>query len=298
MLGELWRYWTTFAPERVRKFGYLKRLIALEFRAKRCAAAWQDHLSSCQRMILKAADLCKKRDVCVVVGSGLLLEVPLEGLADRFKKIYLVDMFHMPAARRQARKHANVTTLTGDVTGVFAMMKEGYYPSQHVPAPPARIPHLKDADLVVSCNCLTQLAGPFVAYFEATRNFSELDSDKFAYQVMEHHVHAIVSEAPDIALIITDFERYELTTDGVANKVDLLKAYRLPAPPNHLYSEEWDWLIAPRGEEHQTRDIEHVVDAKVYQRDAVAEAEEETKESEPEDDLPIAPDLGDKLADH
>lgn len=35
MIGEFLRYLTTFAPERTRKFGYLKRLIALEFRAKR-----------------------------------------------------------------------------------------------------------------------------------------------------------------------------------------------------------------------------------------------------------------------
>lgn len=96
MLGELWRYWTTFAPERVRKFGYLQRLIAVEFRAKRCAEAWEPHLRNCRHMIIKAADLCERQGTCVVIGSGLLLEVPLSALASRFDHIYLVDIFYMP----------------------------------------------------------------------------------------------------------------------------------------------------------------------------------------------------------
>lgn len=39
MIGEFLRYITTFAPERIRKFGYLKRLIALAFRARRYATS-------------------------------------------------------------------------------------------------------------------------------------------------------------------------------------------------------------------------------------------------------------------
>jgi hypothetical protein len=265
MIAELWRYWTTFAPERVRRFGYLKRLIALEFRAKRCAAAWAPHLASCRRMILTAAEQCTRRDVCVVVGSGLLLEVPLAELAARFGRVYLVDIFHMPQVRRQVRPFKNVKLLSGDVTGIFAMMSEGKAPGPHVPAPPARIPHLTESDLAVSCNCLTQLAGPFVAHLEATRGFSDLDSDKLAYQVMEQHARAFAEAAPDVGLIITDTERYEFANGEIARRVDLLKAYKLPAPLNPALSEEWDWLIAPAGEDGPS-DVEHLVEAKIYTR--------------------------------
>lgn len=265
MLAEAFRYWTTFAPERVRAFGYLERLIALEFRAKRCAVAWAPHLASCRRMILTAADHCTRRDLCLIVGSGLLLEVPLAELAERFGRVILVDMFHMPAVRRQARRFKNVKLLSGDVTGVFQMMKEGKYPGPQVPAPPARIPHLAESDLAVSCNCLTQLAGPFVAHFERTRGFSDLDSDKLAYQIMEHHARAFAEASPDVGLIITDVERYEFANGEIAHRVDLLKALKLPAPLNPALSEEWDWLIAPAGEDGPG-DVEHLVEAKVYTR--------------------------------
>ncbi|MSO98731.1 MAG: hypothetical protein EXR11_11015 [Rhodospirillaceae bacterium] len=136
MLGELWRYWTTFAPERVRKFGYLNRLIALEFRAKRCALAWESHIRSCRNVIIKTADLCERQGTCVIIGSGLLLEIPLGPLASRFDQVYLVDMFHMPQVVAEAKRHFNVKLLTGDITGVFLAMKERRAPGPHVPAPP------------------------------------------------------------------------------------------------------------------------------------------------------------------
>jgi len=272
MIGEFFRYITTFAPERIRKFGYLKRLIALEFRAKRCATAWAPHQRATRNLIVKAAELCEHQRIAVVLGSGLLLEVPLKALAEKFERVYLVDIFHMPQVRREARKHFNVKLLTGDITGVFAAMKENRPPGPHTPAPPPRIPHLKEADLIVSCMCLTQLAGPFVEYFEATRGFSDLDSDKMAYQIMEQHANAIAVESTGVGVIVTDTDRFAMQDDKIVSRTDLLKAYKLPPTPTIVHNEEWDWLIAPHPEEHPSHDYIHTVAAKVYQRNIVEEA--------------------------
>jgi hypothetical protein len=298
MLGELWRYWTTFAPERVRKFGYLKRLIALEFRAQRCAAAWEPHIRHCRNMIVKAADLCEQQKSCVILGSGLLLEVPLGALASRFDVVYLVDIFHMPQVQAEAKKHFNVKLLTGDITGIFQAMKERKAPGPNVPAPPPRIPHLKEADLVVSCNCLTQLAGPFAEHFEQTRGFSELDSDKLAFQVMEAHVKAIAHETTGVGLVITDVERYVMSGEKIVSRTDLLKAYKLPDTPNHLHNEEWEWSIAPAPEEDPARDVEHLVEAKVYQHRKAEEGEAAPAPATGEvDDRPLPPELNDAFVD-
>jgi len=287
MIGEFLRYLTTLAPERVRKFGYLRRLIALEFRAKRCAAAWEPHIRSTRAFITKAADLCERQKIVVVVGSGLLLDVPLKALADRFERVFLVDMFHMPQVRREAKRHFNVKLLTGDVTGIFAAMKENRAPGASVPAPPPRIPHLKEADLIISCNCLTQLAGPFAEYFEKTRGFSELDSDKLAYQVMEQHCKAIAHEATGVGVIITDTERFAMQGDKVVSRGDLLRAYRLPHTPTAVHNEEWEWLIAPAPEEHPSHDYEHTIVGRVYERNVVA-AEGEQKDGEGKPALLVA----------
>ncbi len=297
MIAEFFRYLTTFAPERTRKFGYLKRLIALEFRARRCEAAWAEHQRNCKAFITMAADLCEHQRIAVVLGSGLLLEVPLKALSDRFERVYLVDIFHMPQVVRESKKHFNVKLLTGDVTGVFKAMKERRPPGPHHPAPPPLIPHLKEADLIVSCNCLTQLAGPFNAYFEENRGFSDLDSDKVAYQIMEQHAQAIATEATGIGVIITDTERFAMQGDHIVSRVDLLKALKLPITPTVGHNEEWDWMAAPHPEDHPSHDYIHTVVAKVYQRN-ISDEEKAAAELPPtlEDDLPPE-EAGDPLGD-
>ncbi len=218
------------------------------------------------RCYLTAVDLTLRKDTCVVVGSGLLLEVPLDALAQRFGRVYLIDMFHMPSVRRAAKYHGNVSLLTGDITGVFTAIKEGPAPGPHVPAPPAKIPHLAEADLVVSCNCLTQLAGPFIAIFGQSPSFSDLDADKLAYQIMGNHAHAIATGARGVGLIITDIERHALAGVHTTERIDLLKALKLPPTPTHTHNEEGSWRIAPRGEDPPRHDIEHIVAARVYER--------------------------------
>jgi len=272
MIGEFFRYLTTLAPERIRKFGYLKRLIALEFRARRCEAYWAAHQRSCKNFIAKAADLCPQQKVAVVLGSGLLLEVPLKVLASKFERVYLVDIFHMPQVRREAKKHFNVKLLTGDITAVFQAIKDNRPPGGHTPAPAPRIPHLKEADFIVSCNVLTQLAGPFNEYFEKVRGFSDLDADKLAYQIMEQHCKAIAEEATGLGVIISDVERFVMQDDKIVSRLDLLKAYKLPLTPTIVHNEEWDWMIAPHPEEHPSHDYIHTVQAKVYQRNVAPEA--------------------------
>ena len=131
---------------------------------------------------------------------------------------------------------------------------------------------MKEADLIVSCNCLTQLAGPFVQHFEATRGFSDLDSDKLAYQVMEQHANAIATEATGVGVIITDTDRFAMQDGKIVSRTDLLKAYKLPPTPTMVHNEEWDLLIAPHPEEHPSHDYIHTVAAKVYQRNVAPEA--------------------------
>ncbi len=297
MIGELIRYVTTYAPERVRKFGYLKRLIALEFRAKRLATSWASHQRASRNLIVKAADLCERQNLAVVIGSGLLLEVPLKALAGKFEKVYLIDIFHMPQVRAEAKKHFNVKLLTGDVTGVFQAIKDNRPPGGHTPAPPPRIPNLKEADLIVSSNCLTQMAGPFNEYFEKTRGFSDLDADKLAYQIMEQHCKAIATEATGIGVIITDTERFVMQDDKIVSRTDLLKAYRLPPTATVVHNEEWDWSFAPHPEEHPTHDYVHTVSARVYQRNLSEEDLAKEKEDALAVDIPPPPSLEDSLGD-
>lgn len=266
MLGEWFRYITTFAPERVRKFGYLKNLIKLEARHRQNADAWETHLLNSCTFIVEAAERCPKKEIAVVLGSGLLLEVPLRSLAERFERVYLVDMFHMPQVRAEAKKFFNVKLLYGDITGIFAMMKEGEFPGGSIPAPPPRIPHLNDADFIVSANCLTSLAPPFCKYLERTRHLTEFDQDRLTLQIQEAHVQALADAKRSVCAIITETEFFQLSGDKVVGRKPLTPGLTFPKTATLAHNLEWQWLVSRADGKHEPYDIEHTVDTRLYER--------------------------------
>jgi len=220
--------------------------------------------------------------------------VPLEDLAERFERVYLVDIFHMPHVRRKARRYPNVKFLTGDVTGIFAMLKEHKTPGGRTPAPPPLIPHLADADLIVSCSCLSQLAGPFNDLFRRRRGFSDDDCDQLSRQVMEQHINAIALQAKGIGVIITDTERFAVQGDHTVSRLDLLQGLKLPPTQHQQYDEDWDWNIAPAPEEHRSHNIVHAVSARIYERDVAAE-EQAAETQADEGELPQEDGLADEV---
>ncbi len=80
MLAEWFRHLTTPCPRPLRDMGYLKELIAMDARHRRCREAWVSHLEACKNVILDAAlDVTRgvPRRKAVVLGSGLLLDIPI-----------------------------------------------------------------------------------------------------------------------------------------------------------------------------------------------------------------------------
>ena len=263
----------------------MKRLIALEFRYKRNEHAWAEHVLSTRTFIVNAAEKCPKMGTAVILGSGLLIEVPLRSLAERFDRVYLVDIFHMPYVRAEAKKYFNVKILSGDITGIFAMMKEGEYPGGSVPAPAARIPHLADADLIVSANCLTQLAAPFCKYLDKERYLTEFDQDRLTLQIMDSHIHALAEQTKAVSAIITDTERLEIAGDRIVSRKNLIPGLTFPPTATQIHNLEWQWLIAPAGEEHETHDIEHTVHTRLYERYVPTDEDEDDGLADEDGDL-------------
>ena len=57
------------------------------------AESWASHLENTKRAIIESAEN-KKKDNCAILGSGWLLDVPIEYLCQHFKKVYLFDVVH------------------------------------------------------------------------------------------------------------------------------------------------------------------------------------------------------------
>ncbi|MFX8676799.1 hypothetical protein ABTM32_22370, partial [Acinetobacter baumannii] len=78
-----------------RRLGYVSAAISLWARGSRCRRDWKAHEARAKAAMIAASETLTQRRTCVVLGSGLLRDVPLDDLAARFERVILVDIVHL-----------------------------------------------------------------------------------------------------------------------------------------------------------------------------------------------------------
>lgn len=252
MIAELIQYLLLPGAARARRLGVLHGLIALRARSRRCAARWAPHQAASKAAIVAAIDHAPGRRLAVVCGSGLLQDVPLDALAARFERVVLVDLYHMPAARRAARRHGAVALLEHDLSGVLEALAAD---PGRLPEPAATIPHAEEADLVVSANCLSQI--PLGALDLAARGDAARDASAWAGRLVAAHLDALRA-CSGVAVLVSDVEQHRVAAaDGRVEAVsDLLFGVPEPVLADHR---EWWWDLAPAPEAHARSHVRHRV---------------------------------------
>lgn len=239
MITELFQWLTTPCSPAARRFGYLREAIGIDARYRRHPDAWAPHLEASRQVILRAMAGCARRRCAVVLGSGLLLDVPLAELAGGFNRVELVDMVHLRGARRIAARHPNVSLREADVTGRLAGLSvdDGIPPSGDPPTLP------EDADLVISANLLSQLPELPCAWLARRKDLPEAARGAIARDIIAAHVDWLAT-LPVVACLVSETERRYVARDStVLRGWDALYGARLP-PPDAV----WSWDIAPVGE--------------------------------------------------
>ncbi|NQU61050.1 MAG: hypothetical protein HQ512_07955 [Rhodospirillales bacterium] len=239
MLAEWFKHQLIPAPRHLKDMGYVKELIAIGARHRRCQDAWADHLGLCKKVILDAAKGIKP-DKVTILGSGLLLDIPIDALSKTFGEVVLVDIFHMPEIKKCVKPMKNVRLEAIDVTGVveatFEHALEGALPPAKADAG-----WLADSDLVVSANILSQL--PLLPMdWVKDKGYGEEKTEAFARRIIDHHLE-LLGALPGRVCLLTEFERQIADGDEVLQEIDPLFGARIPAS-----GLKWIWNIAPRPE--------------------------------------------------
>lgn len=247
----------TPAPLAHRRLGYVRDAVRMASRARRCRAAWAPHLEATRAAIRAAIAGTAERRTAVVLGSGLLDDVPLDALADAFARIVLVDAVHPLRARAAARRHAHVERMTADLSGSFALL--GGAAADLAPGLPA-VCAAPETDLVVSVNLLSQLPIRPVRRLEASRRplgrWRPEQADLLGARIVARHL-ASLSALPARVCLVTDLDEVEEDREGrVRGRTDLLFGTRLPEPER-----SWTWEIAPFGEVSRRSRLLHRVAA-------------------------------------
>jgi len=269
MLSELFLYLTTSCPGKVRRMGYLYEAIALRARYGRNALSWQPHLENARRSVLTAAQRCRNCERAVILGAGLLLDVPLQELSGLFREVVLVDIVFLPEVRRKVKRYNNVRLVEHDVAGIAerlyqavrekkarAWQKEGgkVCLPESVPGLPVGA---GTAGLVVSLNILSQLA--FVPKKYAANHLHDLDNEllnTWCRSMVELHYEWLKTLAGDVCLV-SDFRYINKDRKGmIMEQGSTIEGIDLPVP-----DAVWAWDIAPLGELSRSYSRELVVGA-------------------------------------
>lgn len=192
-----------------------------------------------------------QRRTVVVLGSGLVHDVPLDLLCTTFQRVLLVDAVHLPMVKWRMRSRARVGLLTRDLTGLSGVISG---------ASTARTPPLADLsadeeiDLVVSANLLSQLPLGVETLIEGGSAAAARLPPGAATRTIEWHLEDLAAFSCRICLLTDVIMHGEDQTGRIVETLDLMRGRAMPPP-----DDSWDWPVAPFGEiEHGVKYVHRV----------------------------------------
>lgn len=247
MIAEALQYAATY-PVTAKEFRpFIGSSVSLWSRAGRCAKAWSAHEENCKSFIGETIAGMRQRRTAVVLGSGLLRDVPVEALARTFDTVVLVDLVHLASVRLwlAARRLNNVRLISRDLSGLDEVLSgKRVEPLGFL----RQIPYL---DLVVSANLLSQIA---VGAERRLEQDKRPEASDILPQMIEAHLLGLEA-LPCSTVLLSDIAfRVDDRSGNTRESVDLLHGVSAPDA-----EKRWQWPVVPFGEESRDYRIVHDV---------------------------------------
>jgi hypothetical protein len=203
---------------------------------------WDLHLKKSKDFILKSAETKKKGKV-VVLGSGWLLDLPIDELSNQFKEVILVDIIHPKQILHKIKKYKNITALKTDITGglidfIYHSLKTDKRKKQKTLISTLNsfsfsLP--QNTDFVISLNIMCQLHIILIDYIKKYYNLTDSELQNLILQIQQSHI-SMLPEGK--SCIITDIEEEILTE---TNQTIGIKPLVLLNLPKGNFSSLWQW---------------------------------------------------------
>ena len=214
MILEALNFVATLAISGRRRAAEINSSVRLWTRARRCARDWEPHEENCKAFL--TSRMPAQGRVAVVLGSGLLRDVPIGELARNFDAVRLYDLQHLASVRLWAltRGFRNLRFLQRDLSAGLDFLRED-----------------AEVDLVISANLLSQLG-------VAAERMGTDTAD-----ILQAHIDGLYA-APGRKLLLTDVAfDLVLKSGAIVERHDLMHGIALPEP-----AASWPWTVAPIGE--------------------------------------------------
>lgn len=200
---------------------------------------WQAHLYNSQNFITDFISSNPANSINIL-GSGWLLDVPIDGIIKQFKRVVLTDIHHPKQIINKYSKFSNIEFRTTDLThGVvdltYSANKRTFCFQEYI----AKIRNTKSTeyyeDIVVSINLLSQLSIFITDYLTKRVRLSNDQLHEIAYAIQTNHLTNLPRNR---SILITDFE--EEFIDENNHLIGSNPTVFVDIPKNQL-TKEWTW---------------------------------------------------------
>lgn len=157
--------------------------------------AWDIHLNNTKKFIINS---CKNQSGgnLVVLGSGWLLDLPIDELCNKFDNIYLVDIIHPNQIKNKFKTNSKIHFVNADITG--GLINKAYeivrFDKKHKEKSLLTAFDLckyeldVKPDFVISLNILNQLNILIVDYLKRQKIYSDKELFMLAQSIQNNHL--------------------------------------------------------------------------------------------------------------
>jgi hypothetical protein len=205
---------------------------------------WQEHLKKSSDYIIRFCEQITAESKIAILGSGWLLDLPIDYLVNKFKFLYLVDVLHPAQAKHVLRETSNVLFIEKDITGYAADVARILNDSQQVDILDSLLGlnHVNvlsglQYDVILSINVLTQLDSILCDFITSKKYFPNEQLIHFQKKLQQEHLN-LLSSRP--SCLISDVkEVFTYRNNSIAFTTDSLKVDW----PSGRHSESWNWIF-------------------------------------------------------
>jgi hypothetical protein len=216
------------------------------------SANWDKHLKNTRKFILNRI---KKQhfNSIAFLGSGWLLDVPLNELLEMNKTVFLYDIRHPRQIKHKLKEYNTVILHEIDLTGgliekFYQVVKNNSAgditsPIEELSAN-CKLPEIK-GDIVVSLNIMDQLDGLLIEFLKSEIALENKFWLKIRKQIQKNHLRLLEMHR---SLLIADVE--ELISDKNGTITNPLLFAKMP---HGKYRENWKWVFDTTGSYHKNK---------------------------------------------
>lgn len=232
--------WFNHTPRSIyRKMGFYSDQSGIIRRYRREAEFWEEHLRNTKESILTFSGN-KNKNKIAILGSGWLLDIPMEEISQLFSEIWLFDICH-PKGIKELYNRENIhfieTDLSGFAVPVFKMCKSTRKITPEIlNALKPEFPYnFQDFDYVVSCNILDQLDDLLIEYIRRNSIITPELENKLRAKLQKIHINSLPDHK---SIIITDTVEFLVNSSDaiICEKELIFKEIR-----NRESKKEWIW---------------------------------------------------------